>query len=48
VDVDEQEDKVAGVSGVQADTGDLVVTAGLGNQVLTITKFPSQGLATIR
>src|SRR5262245_65949314 len=32
VDVDEQEDQVAGVSGVQADAGDLVAAAGLGDQ----------------
>src|SRR5580700_7004152 len=32
VDVDEHEDQVAGVSGVQADAGDLVVAAGLGDQ----------------
>jgi hypothetical protein len=32
VDVGEQEDQVAGVSGVQADADDLVVAAGLGDQ----------------
>ena len=32
VDVGEQEDQVAGVSGVEADAGDLVVAAGLGDQ----------------
>ena len=32
VDVDEQEDQVAGVSGVQVDAGDVVVAAGLGEQ----------------
>jgi len=32
VDVDEQQDQVAGVSGVQVDAGDVVVAAGLGEQ----------------
>ena len=32
VDVDEHEDQVAGVSGVQVDAGDVVVAAGLGEQ----------------
>jgi transposase len=32
VDVDEHEDQVAGVSGVEADADDLVVAAGLGDQ----------------
>jgi hypothetical protein len=32
VDVDEHEDQVAGVSGVEADAGDLVVAAGLADQ----------------
>ena len=32
VDVDEHQDQVAGVSGVEADAGDLVVAAGLRDQ----------------
>jgi len=32
VDVDEQEDQIAGVSGVEADADDLVVAAGLADQ----------------